>query len=361
MVSNAPIGSNYDRESELKAFDDSKSGVKGLVDAGLTKIPRIFHHARPIINEPKSSTVQTQVDIPIIDLKDTKVVENVGYAAENWGFFHVINHGIPKRVLDEMIDGARGFHEMKTEEKIKYYSRDYSKKFLYACNFQLFTVDAPSWNDTFLSVMAPKRPQSEELPPICRDIINEYSDHIMKLGFTLLELLSEALGLKPNHLKSLGCADGLFVLGHYCPPCPEPELTFGVNNHTDSGFLTILLQDSLGGLQFQHEKKWVNVSPLPGALLVNIADLLQLITNDKFKSVHHRVLANKGTPRISVAAFLRPFHGTDSIVYRPIKELVSEENPCVYKDTSLDEYVRLRRNAEGIDETSALAPFKLDP
>ncbi|KVH36545.1 Non-heme dioxygenase N-terminal domain-containing protein [Cynara cardunculus var. scolymus] len=358
MVSNTPIESNYDRESELKAFDDSKSGVKGLVDAGLTKIPRFFHHPRPIINEPKSSTLQTQVDIPIIDLKETnaraEIVENVRYAAENWGFFQIINHGIPQRVLDEMIDGARGFHEMETEEKIKYYSRDYQKKFFYTSNFHLFTGDAASWNDTFLSVMAPQPPQPEELPPICRNIITEYSDQIMKLGFTLLELLSEALGLKPDHLKSLGCGQGLFVLGHYYPPCPEPELTFGANYHTDSGFLTIVLQDSLGGLQVLHQKQWVNVSPLPGALV--------LLTNDKFKSVHHRVLAQKGTPRISVAAFLRPFHeGIESIVYRPIKELVSEENPCVYKDASLDEFVRLRRNAEGLDGKSALAPFKLDP
>ncbi|KVH96370.1 Non-heme dioxygenase N-terminal domain-containing protein [Cynara cardunculus var. scolymus] len=355
MASNVPIESNYDRESELKAFDDSKSGVKGFVDAGLTKIPRFFHHPRSIINEPKSSTLQTQVDIPIIDLKETnvraKIVENVRYAAENWGFFQIINHGIPQRVLDEMIDGARGFHEMETEEKIKYYSRDYQKKFSYTSNFRLFTSDAATWSDTFMSVMAPQPPQPEELPPICRNIITEYSDQIMKLGFTLLELLSEALGLKPDHLKSLGCGQGLFILGHYYPPCPEPELTFGANYHTDSGFLTIVLQDSLGGLQVLHQKQWVNVSPLPGALV--------LITNNKFKSVHHRVLAQKRIPRISVAAFLRPFHeGIEPVVYRPIKELVSEENPCVYKDTSLDEFVRVQKNAEG---TSGLAPFKLDP
>ncbi|KAJ9547319.1 hypothetical protein OSB04_019862, partial [Centaurea solstitialis] len=344
---------NYDRQSELKAFDDSKSGVKALVDTGLTKIPRIFFHDRPIINNPNSSTTQTRVDIPIIDL-DVRVgiLENIRHAAENWGFFQIINHGIPKRVLDEMIDGVRGFHEMETEEKIKYYSRDFKKRFLYVSNFHLFTGDAATWSDSIMSLMPHKHPRSKEFPPICRDIISEYSNHIMKLGSTLLELFSEALGLKPNHLENLGCAQGLFLLGHYYPPCPEPELTFGTNCHTDSGFFTIILQDLLGGLQVLHQNDWIDVSPLSGALV--------LITNDKFKSVHHRVLAQKGKARISVASFFRPFHeGVESIVYRPIKELVSEETPCAYRDTSLKEYVTLRRNADRIDGTSSLAPFRI--
>ncbi|KAI3747837.1 hypothetical protein L6452_10521 [Arctium lappa] len=163
-------------------------------------------------------------------------------------FFPIINHGILKSVLVEMIDGVRGFHEMESEEKSKYYSRDYQKQFSYVSNYHLFTGDATIWLDSFLSVMAPKCPRFEELPPICRDIITVYSNHIMKLGHTLLELFSMALGLEPNHLESLGCAHGLYLLGHYYPHCPQPDLTFGATCHTDSGFITIVLQDLLGVL-----------------------------------------------------------------------------------------------------------------
>jgi len=97
----------------------------------------------------------------------------------------------------------------------------------------------------------------------------------MNLGTLLFELLSEALGLSLNHLKDMDCARGLFALCHYYPSCPEPELTVGTAKHSDHGFLTVLLQDHIGGLQVLYEDKWIDITPVPGALIVNIGDLLQ--------------------------------------------------------------------------------------
>ena len=106
----------------------------------------------------------------------------------------------------------------------------------------------------------------------------EYSKQVMKLGLVLFELFSEALGLSTSHLKKLGCAEGLTILGHYYPACPQPELTLGVPKHTDNDFLTVLLQDHIGGLQVLYANEWVDVPPKPGALVVNIGDLLQART-----------------------------------------------------------------------------------
>jgi len=97
----------------------------------------------------------------------------------------------------------------------------------------------------------------------------------MRLGILLLELFSEALSLSPNYLKDMGCADGLLALCHYYPSCPEPDLTMGITMHSDNDFFTVLLQDHIGGLQVRYEDKWIDISPVPGAFVINIGDLLQ--------------------------------------------------------------------------------------
>ncbi|KAL5542790.1 hypothetical protein UlMin_010500, partial [Ulmus minor] len=107
------------------------------------------------------------------------------------------------------------------------------------------------------------------------EIVNEYSKQMMNLGITLFELLSRALGLNPSHLKDMASTEGIFLLGHYYPACPEPELAAATSKHTDGSYITVLLQDQIGGLQALHEDQWIDVPPVHGALVVNIGDLLQ--------------------------------------------------------------------------------------
>lgn len=110
-----------------------------------------------------------------------------------------------------------------------------------------------------------------------REVMIEYSEEVMKVGKLLFELLSEALVLNTNHLKDMDCTKSLLLLGHYYPPCPQPDLTLGLTKHSDNSFLTVLLQDDhIGGLQVLHDKYWVDVPPVPGALVVNVGDLLQV-------------------------------------------------------------------------------------
>lgn len=98
----------------------------------------------------------------------------------------------------------------------------------------------------------------------------------MKLGSLLLELLSEALGLKPSYLNDIDCGEGLGIICHYSPPCPQPELTIASSKHTDNSFFTVLLQDDVGGLQVQYDNHWIDIQYEPGALVVNMGDMLQV-------------------------------------------------------------------------------------
>ncbi|KAL3506099.1 hypothetical protein ACH5RR_031481 [Cinchona calisaya] len=336
---------NDDRLEHLKAFDDTKAGVKGLIDAGITSLPKIF--IRPVDELVEESNIgRSQAQVPVIDLSGIqsddqrkRIVSELRRASEEWGFFQVVNHGIPESVLNGMIDGICKFHEQDTELKKEYYSRDQLRKVRYESNIDLYHSRAANWRDSLtISLVACNELEPDELPQVCRSTAIDYINHITKLGGTLFDLLSEALEMKMDNLRAMECARGRTFVCHYYPACPEPDLTLGANRHTDPAFLTILLQDHIGGLQFLHDNQWTDVPPIPGGLVINIADLLQIVSNNKFKSVEHRVIANRIGPRISVACF---FIGAavPAKIYGPVKELISDRSPALYREFTVREYL----------------------
>ncbi|XP_024012546.1 1-aminocyclopropane-1-carboxylate oxidase homolog 5 [Eutrema salsugineum] len=344
-----------DLSTQAKAFDESKSGVKGLADSGIKELPAMFR--APLSALENLRPPPSNFKIPSVDLNGgnvnrknhqdlrRSVVEKIGEAAEKWGFFQVTNHGIPLEVLEKMIEGTRRFHEQPTETKKRFYSRDFTSDLYYASNFDLYSIQGASWRDTMGCYTAPNTPSLENLPSVCGEIMIEFSKQMMNLGELLFELLSEALGLNPNHLKDMSCSKYQVMFGQYYPPCPQPDLTLGLSKHTDFSFLTVLLQDNIAALQVLHDQTWIDVPTVPGALVINIGDLLQLITNDKFFSAEHRVIANGASePRISVPCFFSSFMKPNPCVIGPIKELLSDENPAKYRDLTIDEFADIFRS-----------------
>ncbi|KAJ4974573.1 hypothetical protein NE237_007747 [Protea cynaroides] len=354
----------YDRAKEVKQFDDSKIGVKGLLDSGITTIPRFFIHppeslscTAAIAAPPPTSNI-----IPIIDLsgfdsdRRSIILDQIRDASSKLGFFQVTNHGIPAEIIDRTMASIKAFNEQPPEIKALHYNRDMERSVSYSSNFDLLISKAASWRDTILVNWGPNI-NINEIPEICRSELVEWHQQVQRLGETLMEMLSEGLGVEKERLKALSCTEGKTVAGHYYPFCPQPDLTLGTASHTDGVVLTLLMQDQIGGLQIKHGEHWVDVHPVSNAIVVNIGDLLQILSNETYQSVVHRVLANHlRQPRISIAIFFNASKRED--FYGPLPELISPDKPAIYRTFTLSEYT-LKFYTTELGEKSYLSNFRL--
>ncbi|XP_022775689.1 1-aminocyclopropane-1-carboxylate oxidase homolog 4-like [Durio zibethinus] len=359
MATTINVENIYDRAQEVKRFDESKIGVKGLVDSGLTAIPRFFIHPPETLSDLKPKRKPESVVIPTIDLSGPRsvVVEQVACASRSFGFFQIVNHGIPVEVLDRTIGSVKAFHEHPTDVKARFYRRDTGTGVSFFSNIDLFHSKAASWRDTLQIKLGPTLAEVSEIPEVCRNAAVEWNTETKALGERLMGLLSEGLGLDTDRIKNTTCLEARVMVGHYYPCCPQPDLTIGVASHTDPGALTVLLQDHIGGLQIKHEGEWVDVKPVPGALVINVADVLRIMSNDEYKSVEHRVLANPShEPRISIAVFFNASARED--LYGPFPELTSPEKPALYRQFTYNDYLR-RFFTKALEDKTVTNYYKL--
>jgi len=188
--------------------------------------------------------------------------------------------------------------------------------------------------------------------------MSSYCREVRALGFRLYAAISESLGLEASYMEeTLGEQEQHMAVNFY-PPCPEPELTYGLPAHTDPNALTILLMDQdVAGLQVLHAGRWVAVNPRPGALVVNIGDQLQALSNGQYRSVWHRAVVNSDRERLSVASFLCPCSG---VVLGPARKLVTDETPAVYRSYTYDEYYK-KFWSRNLDQEHCLELFRTLP
>ncbi|GLT94729.1 hypothetical protein SLE2022_124570 [Rubroshorea leprosula] len=358
--------SSYDRLKEVKEFDESKIGVKGLSDSGIATIPRFFVHPPETLSDLKPNTSKSCANIPIINLsnKDSsthrpEIVNQIKEAATTWGFFQVINHGVPESILEETIRAIKDFHERPHEIKAKYYKRNEMQGVMYSSNNDLYRAKAASWHDSLTAWMGPSPLEVEELPQICRNEVIAWDANARKVAETVMELLSEGLGLEAGKFKELTFSEARVFVGHCYPYCPQPDLTMGITSHTDPGVVTVLLQNQIPGLQVRHEDEWVDVTPVPGGLIVNIGDFLQIVSNGEYKSVQHRVLANSDkNPRISVVEFFNLSKWKGNGYYGPLPELLSAEKPAIYRNFTQQEFLE-NFYGKGLDSKSLIDKIRI--
>ncbi|OMP09752.1 Oxoglutarate/iron-dependent dioxygenase [Corchorus olitorius] len=258
---------------------------------------------------PKSNT------IPVIDLSKTlghartDIIHQILQASQDFGFFQVVNHGVPENLFKDTMDVFKEFFEMPAEDKASLYSDDPLKRCrLYTSSVNFDREEVHLWRDNLRHDCHPLEECIKywpENPTRYREIVAAYSIEAKKLGSRILELISQGLGIEPGYFEGKLSESLLISVNHY-PPCPEPSLTLGLPKHCDPNLITILHQGDVKGLQVFKNGEWIGVEPLHNALVVNIGCQLQIISNNKFKSAEHRAVTNSKVARTTAAFFIGP-------------------------------------------------------
>ncbi|KAK6796510.1 hypothetical protein RDI58_004211 [Solanum bulbocastanum] len=273
--------------------------------------------------------------------KRAAALEKIKDACENWGFFEVINHGISHDLLDTVEKFTKEHYKKCMEQRFK---EMVASKGLEAVQTEIDDLD---WESTFFLKHLPVSNISEvpDLEDDYRKIMKEFADKLEKLAEQLLDLLCENLGLEQGYLKKVfygpkGPTFGTKVSNY--PPCPMPDLIKGLRAHTDAGGIILLFQDDkVSGLQLLKDGKWIDVPPMRHSIVINLGDQLEVITNGKYKSVEHRVIAQPDGNRMSLASFYNP--GSDAVIY-PAPELLEKEekeNTIMYPKFIFEDYMKL--------------------
>ncbi|KAL5571197.1 hypothetical protein UlMin_020795 [Ulmus minor] len=284
---------------------------------------------------------------PVISLEKVNgeerktILEQIKDACENWGFFELVNHGIPHELLDTVERMTKEHYRKCMEQRFK---ELVASKGLDAVQAEVNDMD---WESTFHLRHLPASNISElpDLDDEYRKVMKEFAQKLEKLAEEVLDLLCENLGLEKGYLKkafygSKGPNFGTKVSNY--PPCPKPDLIKGLRAHTDAGGIILLFQDDkVSGLQLLKDGQWIDVPPVRHSIVINLGDQLEVITNGKYKSVLHRVIAQTDGTRMSIASFYNP--GSDAVIY-PAPNLVekeAEEKNQVYPKFVFEDYMKL--------------------
>ncbi|KAK7359519.1 hypothetical protein VNO77_01480 [Canavalia gladiata] len=321
--------------------------VQEIAKEGFKIVPERYvrpHHERPIL----SSTTTPLPQIPVIDLskllsqngKESEL-KKLHCASKDWGFFQLINHGISTSLVENVKTGVQEFFNLPMEEKKKFRQREENIEGY----GQLFVVSEDQklqWGDMFyLYTLPPDKRKPHLLPNMplpFRDELETYSAEIKELTIQILSLMENALTIDSNEMRELFGEGIQSMRMNYYPPCPQPELVMGLDPHSDVAGLTILLQaNEMEGLQIKKDGKWIPIKPLPNAFIVNIGDVMEVITNGIYESIEHRATVNSEKERISIATFYTPSMET---MFGPAQSLVTAETPAMFRRISFAEYYK---------------------
>lgn len=272
--------------------------------------------------------------IPVVDLARWRaggadaaaLADEVRTICHHVGFFTLVGHGISQSEIDHYFDTLARFFALTTEQKAtidKVGSRHFrgwerigseltNNRVDHREQIDLATEHAVGESDVlppYWRLHGPNQWPDESLVPGFRATVSGFLARLESLAHELMGVLSVGLGLPVEHLDGV-FGDRTLSLAKLISYPPTPPGEAGVNEHNDAGFLTVLLQHDVGGLQARNAKgEWIDVPPTPGAFVINLGEMLQQMTGNYFVATKHRVIAHQA--RLSSGFFYGPSLDTE--------------------------------------------------
>jgi len=290
----------------------------------------------------------SKMHVPVVDFRRSpeQLREDLARACEDWGIFQLVHHPISaeltgraaaasaafftqplpaKQALSRTLDNPWGYYDRELTKNL----RDRKEIYDFGPDFD---VPWPTYPSDF------------------RATVEAFACACYTLGLELMDLLGKALGIERHRLRTaFEPRHSSFARLNYYPVADAlaqsdatPAGPLGISHHTDAGGLTLLLQDGVAGLQAYHDG-WQDIAPLPGALTVNIGDMLQVWSNDRFRAPLHRVRASVDRDRYSIAYFLNPARGC---VVEPLFGSAAAVNRPRYRALPWSEFRDLRARGD---------------
>lgn len=280
--------------------------------------------------------------VPVIDFSKLNGEERADTMAkihngcEEWGFFQLVNHGISEELLDRVKKVSSDFYKLEREENFKK-SKPVTMLNEIVEKNSGEKLEGLDWEDVVLLTDDNEWPSGT---PDFKETMSEYRKELKKLAEKMMEIMDENLGLPKGYIKkafnngesSEEVNESAFFgtkVSHY-PPCPNPEFVTGLRAHTDAGGVILLFQDdNVGGLQMLKGEEWIDVQPIPNAIVINTGDQIEVLSNGRYKSAWHRVLPTTNGNRRSIASFYNP---SFKAAIAPAPQLVEEVNKDVVEE-----------------------------
>ncbi len=271
--------------------------------------------------------------IPVVDMgavnEDNQIAAAIAKACREDGFFYLTGHGVPSETITAAFEAIEQFFERPLEEKNQYHirhSHPHQRGYVPVFEENLGDGEETDHKESFdlgvdlaadhPDVLAAKpfsAPNVWPDTPAFQNAIGDYHQEMIEIGHRLVRLTAIGLNLDEDYFgDAMREPVANLRLLHY-PASKKASENVGCGPHSDYGFMTVLAQDDVGGLEVEGENgTWIPVEPMPGAFVVNLGDLLTRWTGGFYRARRHRVADTGDQERYSIPFFLDP--NVDAII-----------------------------------------------